>query len=354
MPFITTKSPLWLEMLDATDYDLYHLPGYAELDANMLGGEPIGWYYEGDGLKCLIPLIKRVVPQAYNAKHSFLGKLKIYEVMDDSSPLYDIVSPYGYPGVLCNRKFGEKKAAKVLDVFQEEAIFEGLVSGFIRLNPFLNNWNPDTLGVDASTYGYTAALDVKDSVRSTFCENHRRDLKQLHAKGYSTSVNEWEHLQAFMDAYHETMRRRNAQQYYHFPVAYFRRLREIAGEHLMLVSVLSPEGKFVSGALYTHFHGVMQFHLGGTSNGALQLSPSKLAMEKAIETGRQLNAKWLHLGGGVGADTSDGLFRFKQGFAGHGHKLPFTCLRFIHHHEHYRSLCVNEGNGFFPGYRSIP
>lgn len=336
MPFITTKSPLWLEMLDASDYDLYHLPGYTELDASMLGGKPMGWYYEKEGLKCLIPLIKRAVPE---------------------TPLYDLVSPHGYPGVLCNKELGEEDAAMVLSAFQEEAAREGLVSAFVRLNPLTNNWNTNWMECSEAvtnykpvTIGYTVMIDLKNCVKEAFCANHRRNLKQLHANGYSATVNEWEHLPAFIEAYHETMRRRHARQYYLFPVSYFKRLREIAGEHLMLVSVMSPEGKFVSGALYTHFHGIMQFHLGGTSNGASRLSPSKLAMEKAIETGRWLNAKWLHLGGGVGADTTDGLFRFKQGFA--GHKLPFTCVRFIHHSYHYRSLCVNEGNVFFPAYRS--
>lgn len=360
MPFIESSSPLWSSLLEETPHDLYHLPGYTELDASILGGEAIGWYYEKAGLKCLIPLIKRIIP----------GK----PVMNGE--LYDLVSPHGYPGVLCNKRIGEKKADVVLTAFEEEATRAGFVSAFIRLNPFYNKWDLDSLtwpygrvgkggeiipmetSYDPVTFGHTVALDLKQKLTAGYSENHRRDLKRLHSMGYHATVNKWQYLSAFIEAYHQTMNRRNAKEYYFFPASYFSTLKEIAGEHLMLISVISPEGKFVSGGLYTLFHGIMQFHLGGTADEAVGLSPSKMVMDKAIETGRQLNARWLHLGGGVGADSSDGLFRFKKGFA--GQKLPFTCVHLIHDSHNYLYLCKKtnrekefyEGEtGYFPLYR---
>ncbi len=336
MPFISVDSLLWWEMLEESDYDLYHLPGYVSLDASLIGGEAMAWYYERDGMKCLMPLIRRAVPEMYKR-----------------DGLYDVVSPYGYPGILFNRELEVVEAAKVIDAYRKEAMDEGLVSGFVRLNPFKNEWDIGVLGCEAVSIGCTVAVNLEDFEKGSFRENHRRDLRQLHEGGYSATVNEWNYLPEFIEAYYETMCRRQAMPYYFFPEWYFSKLREMADEHLIFVSVMSPEGKYVSGGLYTHFHGIMQFHLGGTCYDRLGLSASKMVMEKAIEIGRQLNAKWLNLGGGVGADSSDGLYKFKQGFA--SHKLPFTCLQFIHNYDYYRALCSKLENRveevFFPGYR---
>ncbi len=58
----------------------------------------------------------------------------------------------------------------------------------------------------------------------------------------------------------------------------------------------------------------MQYHLGATVTDALYLSPSKLMMDYAIQLALQQGAERLHLGGGLGGSTSDGLFRFKKRF----------------------------------------
>jgi len=99
---------------------------------------------------------------------------------------------------------------------------------------------------------------------------------------------------------------------------------------------------------------MMQYHLGATTNEFLKYSPSKMMIHAAILEGMKVGAKLLHLGGGVGANAHDGLFRFKKGF---GQRLfPYSTLRLIHLPDVYNALkkkssIMNTVENFFPEYR---
>ena len=106
--------------------------------------------------------------------------------------------------------------------------------------------------------------------------------------------------------------------------------------------------------------GIVQYHLGGTRNTALKLSPMVLIFETVRHWANQNGAHTFHLGGGVGA-KSDSLFHFKARFSRQRHK--FATWRWIVEPEAYRELSVrkhvwNSERGlkaispsFFPAYR---
>ncbi len=128
----------------------------------------------------------------------------------------------------------------------------------------------------------------------------------------------------------------------------------LLGSRMLFISITNKVGKFVSGGFFTHFNKLMQYHLGATVTDALYLSPSKLMMDYAIQLALQQGAERLHLGGGLGGSTSDGLFRFKKGFGRQYH--PFSSLRFIHQPEQYNKLRYevtgkSQPNDYFPEYR---
>lgn len=348
MPFIDTSSDIWKAVLTSKSHDFYHLPEYADLEAEITGGRAIGWVPSDDSLKCefLIPLISRWIP--------------------DSDGLYDLVSPYGYPGILCS-EMSDDLINHLLSEFNKEAGEAGYVSTFIRLNPFLNNWKPEIHNELQIALGHTVSLNLECFIESIaynfstipFSTNHKRNLKKLHQNGYRTLMGDLSYINDFIEAYYQTMHRRGAKSYYFFPEIYFRRLFEITGDNMVFISVLSPEGTFESGGIFTIYNGIMQYHLGATVDGAEAASPSKLMMEAAINEGIKRKAKVLHLGGGLGANNADGVYRFKQGFARDCH--TFSCLQFIHNHVIYKQLLkenratgislVSDENNFFPQYR---
>lgn len=368
MPFIQSNSQIWRDFLKWTDYDLYHLPGYAETDADLIDGKAIAWIgniesplhirpdnkiksvsYSATNYNCLIPLIERKINPVYR----------------------DLVSPYGFPGILTLQDFQPEAIRSMLLDFHWDATNAGYISTFIRLNPLMNTCNltPGSNPAKALHPGRNISSDphifIADPFKQTFPgrtlsvdpqifttgqynNNMRRNLRRLRKGGCRAIVNDWTLYPDFIRTYRQTMCRKNASPYYHFPDTYFSRLREISGDHLILISAISPD--YLGGALFTCYNGIMQYHLSGTADNAVKLSPTKLIIETAIAYAREHQVKTLHLGGGAGSLTTDGLYRFKSHFATHSH--PFSCLKFIHNPQVYRELCQGKEGAFFPEYRS--
>ena len=343
MPFLKSSDKRWTALLDEVNFDLYHLPGFSEIEAKLIGGEATAWYHQQGSSKVLIPFVKRAI---------------------NSSSFYDLVSPYGYSGLICNRDIVQNQFGQLLRAYVQEAREHTIVSSFIRLNPLHNQWKMETettkekINCRQWYHGYTVSIDLslkRDFIQDSYSYNHKRNLKRLLALGFQTQINNWDHESNFINAYMQTMKRRNALPYYFFPDEYFRRLKELLGKRLVLISICNKENEFVAGGLFTLFGTIMQYHLGATVDNYVSLSPSKLMIDSAIDYGLNNGASLLHLGGGVGGSSSDGLFRFKKGFGQHFHR--FSTLRFIHNKKAYESLKkkskVSMDNQFFPAYRKV-
>ncbi len=127
----------------------------------------------------------------------------------------------------------------------------------------------------------------------------------------------------------------------------------------MFVAVV--DGKIAAAGLFTICDGVVQYHLGGTRDEFLKLSPMALIFDTARLWAIEAGARVLHLGGGVGGAKEDSLFHYKAGFSDRRH--DFATWRWVVAPEIYRELCErqtrrNELQGleptsadYFPAYR---
>jgi GNAT acetyltransferase-like protein len=171
---------------------------------------------------------------------------------------------------------------------------------------------------------------------------------------------EQQYLPEFVALYHETMHRVKAEQSYFFDPTYFYDLAKRLGPILKLFVLKMPDGEVISGGLFTLCDGIVQYHLGGTRDMALRLSPTVLMFETVRHWANQNGAHTFHLGGGVGAKP-DSLFQFKARFSRQRHQ--FTTWRWIVAPEAYHKLSLekqlwNSQRGlravsasFFPAYR---
>ncbi|HMM12736.1 MAG TPA: hypothetical protein PKE03_11640 [Bacteroidales bacterium] len=338
MPFIDATHPYWTNFLNHTPHDLYHLPDYCAIEAWMLGGKALAWCFETKGLQVLMPLIHRSVSH--------------------DSHYYDLVSPYGYPGLLSSPQLGSADAVAVIQAFNREAGAEGYISTFVRLNPLLNPWKlPPEVPCRQLQHGLTVSIDLSrplEKIRAGYSVNHRRNLRGSIDR-YVVHIDDYADFDRFILAYNQTMHRKKAHPYYFFPEQYFHAIRHILGHRLIFIAINDNQGTFLSGGLFTLFGKVMQFHLGATMDQALTGSPSKLMIDAAVQTGINRGAALLHLGGGVGASSSDGLFRFKKGFS--STHYSFSSLQFIHNPDVYTLLASKSTPSptlpfdFFPVYR---
>lgn len=342
MSFINVNNTQWLKLLSKTPCDFYNLPTYCQLEAEVLEGKPLAWTKNINGFDFLIPLVERVI-----RSNGTLEK--------------DLVSPYGYPGILYPENTQKATYTEALKMFHAEAENKGYISSFIRLHPIYNSFQISGLSnITQHYHGPTVSINLNlplGVLRRSYSQNHKRNIKSLINDHYKIEVNNWASLDAFVDLYLQTMQRKHAKKRYFFSNNYFHQLQKFIKQSLILISIYDKHGEIASGGLFTLFNGLAQFHLGGTSDKFLNMSPSKLMIDAAIEVCKEKGAHTLHLGGGYGSSTDDGLFRFKSGFG--TSTQYFSTLRFIHHPEKYNKLIENNGininvqGDYFPEYRFL-
>lgn len=114
---LSPSAPQWADVLPRTDHDVYHLPEYVSLDANVSGGTPAAFWYREEGHAFLLPLILRDIPD---------------------SDLRDAVSPYGYPGPVSDASHEDTAFwRRACDQMVETLGANGVVATFVRLHPLL-------------------------------------------------------------------------------------------------------------------------------------------------------------------------------------------------------------------------
>lgn len=200
-----------------------------------------------------------------------------------------------------------------------------VVSVFSRLHPLLPEQTMllDGLG-DHQLGGATVSIDLLATPieqRAQYDGTIRNRLNRLARSGPTCALDpEQRHLPDFVELYHETMRRVKADESYFFDPTYFSDLAKNLGPVLKLFIVKMPDDEVISGGLFTLCEGIVQYHLGGTRDSALKLSPMVLLLETVRHWANENGAHTFHLGGGVGAKT-DPLFQFKARFSRQRHKF---------------------------------
>ena len=322
----------WMDALATIRHDVYHLPHYVSLEANRLGGAAVAAYVEQPGVRLLLPLIRRAIP---------------------GSDAFDLVSPYGYPSPLA--QFEDVALLRGAFSAVVQALGEqGFVSLFVRLHPILELPDGAVTGLGALVeHGQTVAIDLRQSeveqwrgIRGRF----RTALNRSERLGHRAFIDDGgEHLDRFIDLYLDTMRRQHAAAEYFFSRDYLSGLWHQLRGHIHL-GVVEVEGSIVCAGLFGECNGIVQYHLSGTDEKALELSPLKTLIDRARRWGTQRGADVLHLGGGVGS-AQDSLMQFKAGFSDRRH--TFKTWRVVLDEQRYTELsgCEPVSAGFFPAYR---
>jgi hypothetical protein len=334
-----TDENLWNKLLEESDFDFYHLPAFLNIEKELIGGEPLFFYYENGNSKALIPLIRREIP---------------------GTDFFDVASPYGYAGILINRLFNYRLFDEVIMEFLKSCKENKIVSAFLRLNSFLNNYLfVESEVVKQVIHGRTVIVDLSkdyNTLASQYSSNHKRNIKKLKKEGFEVAFNNFDRYPAWQGIYISTMRRLNASSYYYFDEKYFTQLWDALKDHLNLVTVHDKEGELAAGGLFTEYNGIIQYHLGGTADKYRSVAPTKLMFDKVIEWGSNNHQKLLHLGGGL-VGQMDSLFRFKYGFS--KSLIHSSILRCITNEDVYKSLLYEKfgskkaipDSNYFPLYR---
>jgi hypothetical protein len=317
LQIIDPSDPLWMETLHHLRYDFYHLPVYVSLEAQRSQASAKAALIQAEGKILFLPYLLRRCDD-------------IFENDRQASEIFDLVSPYGYPGFLMN------SAAENSDFIQaaiEQLIqglkAEGVCSVLLRLHPILNHrFNQLYSSSFCRVHSETVAIDLSLSEAEIWHQTrseHRNKINKCKRAGFTARfVPCREQMDTFIDIYTETMNRVGASSTYYFTSDYFFHLAEALQEKLHLC-IVELDRQSVCAGLFTECCGIVQYHLGGTRQAYMKQSPSTLMFDWVRRWAQERGNQVFHLGGGVGG-MHDSLYHFKAGFSHQRYQFSLFCL----------------------------
>jgi hypothetical protein len=329
---ITVDSNVYRDALKGLAYDIYHLPRYVLAEANRVNAQARAIAISDGSKRFLLPYILRQCPK------ELCLSLSIGNV-------YDVVSPYGYPGILLSQEaqadpsFLSKSLQLLISTFKSQQI----CSAFLRLHPLLNaNVQQPLQDKGLHLEGTTVSIDLTlpdQEQRHQMQSSRRHRINRCRRQGFFIKISPFlsEHISVFTNIYQDTMDRLNANQSYYFNQAYYDSLISL-NPHIFICLITNPEQPLdqpICGGLFTECCGIIQYHLSGTKTEFLSLYPSNLMIDEVRLWAKDRGNKIFHLGGGLGSQQ-DSLFDFKASFSKQRH--PFCTLRLITDPGNYQSL----------------
>ncbi|MFD6442159.1 GNAT family N-acetyltransferase [Peribacillus sp. NPDC060186] len=325
------------------NHDVYYLAGYVKGLEIHGDGQPVLFYYEGEGLRAINVAMKRDISN----DPKFEGTIP-------KLTYFDLITPYGYGGWLIE---GNGFHSDLKSKYEELCTREGIVSEFVRFHPVLETVNRNLYTV--VDHGRTGCLelDSEELIWSNMSSDMRTQVRKLGRKGVEVHHG-WtpELIEQFIPIYEATMDKDNATPYYYFKEDFYKSVYEDLKDNATMFYA-TYEGQIVSMAIIMFAGTQLHYHLAGTDQEFGRLGAAKALMVETALWGSRNGYKTLHLGGGVGGKECK-LFEFKRRF-NKNTKTTFSTGRAILDNNRYNELISVrnlknqdlDSSGFFPGYR---
>ena len=326
----------WKQILLSCDsYDFHHTYDY-HLISKTENEVPILVSYRENDKIIAIPFLKRAI---------------------ENTDYFDLTSVYGYAGPIyknIDASFDNTAFKTALDqVFSELSI----VSVFSRLHPYLKNQSIilDNLG-QTPTLGKVVNINLElplDEQRIQYGKSTKNRTNKCRRLCNVIQAQTNEQINTFIDIYYENMDRLSANKDYYFSRKYFFDFLKCTDFRTDILLVeLKETGEVIAGSMFVKTNDIVQFHLSGTRNSALNLAPANLFLDEMRIKATEQNYKIFNLGGGIGS-KEDSLFNFKSSFSKEHHE--FKVWKHIVNHTIYIELTgdrlLDKNDHFFPLYR---
>lgn len=248
----------------------------------------------------------------------------------DTHVYFDFETAYGYGGPIYNTDDTDF----IHDAWQsliDYAHTHDYVCGFVRFHPLLNN---QKCFEDFGQLYYdrkTIAMDLSGGIDATWMNEihtkNRNVIKKGEKNGLHFIVDEqMEHIADFIKLYNATMDKLNAEDFYYFSDNYYNQLRDtLRNRYLGLVEY---EGRFVAGALFFYSLPYGHYHLAGSDQSILNLSPNNYLLWNAAKELASRGVQLFHLGGGTDGNENNSLYLFKRKFSKSEYQFSFGKLLF--------------------------
>lgn len=284
----------------------------------------------GEG--CVYPYVRREVP--------------------DTGGEYDIVSPYGYSGVVAPSSGARQR---FLRSFRDHGRGIGLIAEFMRTHP-LDVPSPESVGLIVDSWRSHPTFAVDTSAQgsdywSASSGRHRTAVRKAQRHGVEIVEVEPQSVCApestFQKIYDQTMARVGSSHRLRLSQEYYQRL-QLTGRVRVLEARLG--GRAVATAMFLTWGQRLHYHLSGSCDDGMRIGATNLILHHAVAD-LLPPCGILHLGGGLRPD--DGLHRFKASIANRATET-FLCQTIVNQGR-YRELVDRVGGAetsdYFPAYR---
>ena len=315
----------WNSIVKSYDnWDIYYLCEYAETFKLHGDGIPLLIdFNEGDERFCYV-VMKRDISE----DKKFGSSLK-------PGMYYDLETPYGYGGPLCDRVISDHSQSVFLNEISEYAVKENIVSQFIRFHPILMNHEVLPQVIETRYMHQTIFMDTSstDLIIANMDSKNRNMVRKAVKNGVTIERSKIDDYAFFLPIYNETMVKDNADEYYFFKDDYFKEQNMLKDNACIFYAI--KDEKPIAAAIMYYNDRFMHYHLAGTHTECRKFSPSNLLLYEAACWASGRGIKKFHLGGGMAED--DNLFGFKKQFNKNG-RLPFYIGRTIFDKDAYEFL----------------
>ncbi len=255
---------------------------------------------------------------------------------------YDFETPYGYGGPIANST-DPNFLKNAENAFIETCRDNGMVAGFVRLCPWLNN---HMMIADTSRLFFdrkTILMDLAPSEDQILTEQvhprHRRCINKAKKEGLTFEVDsDFRYISEFIHLYNNTMRRIGADEFYFFNLQYFELFVEKIKNRAFL-GLVRYNGVIIAATIIIRDKSYGHYHLGCSDAEYLNLKPNNFMLYEAALYLKKLGVRYFHLGGGSNSSPDNSLYVFKYHFS------PNTCDfyigKFIFDLERYNDICTH-------------
>ena len=315
----------WNEIVESFEcWDVYYLREYVDSLRVHGDGEPLLLLYEDPQVRfCYVVMMSDIAFAPV-----FQGRL-------EEGVLYDLETPYGYGGPLCDSMIPDASQQNFLAEFDEYCIANGIVSQFVRFHPLLGNHDLLPAAIQTRYLHDTVYIDTsdKDGIFSNMDSKNRNMVRKAIRNGVHIEAAPLADRSRFVELYNATMMRDDADSYYYFSEDYFKALEKLGDRAQLFYAIY--EGEAISASIMLLNQRFMHYHLSGSSYEPRSLAPSTLLLYEAALWAGEHGIATFHLGGGLTGE--DDLFRFKKKFNKNG-RLPFFIGRTITNEGAYSKL----------------
>ncbi|MCR5304225.1 MAG: peptidoglycan bridge formation glycyltransferase FemA/FemB family protein [Lachnospiraceae bacterium] len=239
---------------------------------------------------------------------------------------YDLETPYGYGGPLCDHPVSGQAQKKFITEFTEFAKNRRIVSQFIRFHPLLYNHEVLPAVIETRYLHQTVFIDTSspELIMANMDSKNRNMVRKAQKNGVTILRRPIDDYHDFLPIYEETMRKDDADDYYFFDGKYFEQQINLKDNACIFYAM--REGCPIAAAMMYYNDRYMHYHLAGTRTDSRKYSPGNLLLYEAACWASSRGIRQFHLGGGMEED--DNLFGFKKQFNKNG-RLPFYIGRTI-------------------------